>query len=74
MPAPNALRAYRRGRRAYGSPFATRLTALRLNGMDYSPYIATWFGTDRLGANAAMEAPLRAAGRRPEISTSNSKA
>ena len=44
---------------------ATRVTALRLNGVDYSPYIATWFGTASIAANAAIEAPLNAAGLSP---------
>ena len=44
---------------------ATRVTALRLNGADYSAYIANWFGTARIAANAAMEAPLHASGLPP---------
>ena len=44
---------------------ATRVTVLRLNGTDYSPYIASWFGTASIAANAAIEAPLNAAGLPP---------
>jgi hypothetical protein len=44
---------------------ATRVTALRLNGVDYSGSISTWFGTARIAANAAIEAPLHAAGLPP---------
>jgi hypothetical protein len=44
---------------------ATRVTALRLNGVDYSGSISTWFGTARIAVNAAIEAPLHAAGLPP---------
>jgi hypothetical protein len=40
----------------------TRLTGLSVNNMDYSSHIADWFGTDRLSANGAIEAPLTATG------------
>jgi hypothetical protein len=44
---------------------ATHVTVLRLNGTDYSAYIAAWFGTASIAANAAIEAPLQAAGLAP---------
>jgi hypothetical protein len=44
---------------------STRVTALRLNGMDFSPYIATWFGTAHIAANGAIAAPLQAANLPP---------
>jgi hypothetical protein len=44
---------------------ATRVTALKFNGSDYSSSIATWFGTNRIPANGAIVAPLRGAGTFP---------
>jgi hypothetical protein len=44
---------------------ATRVTALRLNGTDYTGDIANWFGTARIAANASIEAPLHASGLPP---------
>ena len=44
---------------------ATRLTALKFNGEDFSSSIAAWFGTDRIAANGAIVAPLTAAGNYP---------
>ena len=44
---------------------ATRVTGLKINGADYSAYLAQWFGTDRLAANGAIEAPLNASGFAP---------
>jgi len=44
---------------------ATHVTALRLNGTDYSPYIVAWFGTAAIAANGAIQAPLEAAGLAP---------
>jgi len=38
---------------------------MRLNGADYSPDIAAWFGTAQIAANAAIQAPLSAAGLSP---------
>ena len=53
---------------------ATRVTALKFNGADYSDSIVNWFGTDRIAANGAIVAPLTRVGRvsRAAISTSNS--
>ena len=44
---------------------ATRLSALKFNGQDYSSSIADWFGTDRIPANGAIVAPLSTAGTYP---------
>ncbi|MEO8594512.1 MAG: hypothetical protein ABI759_14445 [Candidatus Solibacter sp.] len=44
---------------------ATRLTAVKFNGSDYSSNIGAWFGTDRIPANGAILAPLRGAGTFP---------
>jgi hypothetical protein len=44
---------------------ATSVTVLRVNGADYSSYIAAWFGTNHIAANAAIKAPLTAAGLPP---------
>ncbi|MCX6632153.1 MAG: hypothetical protein NTW28_31470, partial [Candidatus Solibacter sp.] len=41
---------------------ATRVTALKFNGTDYSANIVSWFGTDRIAAGGAIVAPLRGAG------------
>ncbi len=40
---------------------ATRMTTLRINGVDYSARIADWFGSDRLTAGGLLEATLHAA-------------
>ncbi len=45
---------------------ATRLTALKFNGSDYSSRILSWFGTDRIEANGAIEAPLQGQGLFPQ--------
>jgi hypothetical protein len=44
---------------------ATRVTALKLNGTDYSSAIASWFGTDHIAANGSIAAPLSGAGTFP---------
>jgi hypothetical protein len=44
---------------------ATRLTGLRVNGAEYSEYIASWFGTGSIAASGAIEASLTAAGLAP---------
>jgi hypothetical protein len=44
---------------------ATRLTALKFNGEDYSSSIVAWFGTDRIPANGAIVAPLSTSGNFP---------
>jgi hypothetical protein len=44
---------------------ATTVTALRLNGMDFSPDIATWFGTAHIAANGVLQASLSAANMSP---------
>lgn len=41
---------------------ATRVTAMKVNGADYSASIQNWFGTDRIAANGAIVAPLHVAG------------
>jgi hypothetical protein len=41
---------------------ATRLTAVKFNGEDYSANIATWFGTDRIPASGAIVATLHGSG------------
>ena len=38
--------------------FATRLTAVKLNGYDFSASIADWFGTDLIPAKGSLEADL----------------
>jgi len=44
---------------------ATKLTAIKFNGSDYSSSIAAWFGTNRIPANGAIVAPLHGAGTFP---------
>ena len=44
---------------------ATHLTAMKINGTDYSTSIQGWFGTDHIAANSAIEAPLQAPGSFP---------
>jgi hypothetical protein len=41
-----------------GAP--TRVTAMRVNGVDYSGSISAFFGADRIEANGAISAPLHA--------------
>jgi hypothetical protein len=41
---------------------ATRVTALKFNGADYSANIAGWFGTDRIAASGAIVASLSGTG------------
>ncbi|HMD71354.1 MAG TPA: trypsin-like peptidase domain-containing protein, partial [Bryobacteraceae bacterium] len=41
---------------------ATSLTALKINGTDYSAYMAQWFGTNHLAALGTIQAPLQASG------------
>jgi hypothetical protein len=41
---------------------ATRVTALKFNGADYSANIVGWFGTDRIAASGAIVAPLTGTG------------
>src|SRR5262249_46207928 len=36
---------------------ATRLTAIKFNGTDYSSSISNWFGSDRIPANGFTTAP-----------------
>ena len=43
----------------------TRVTGLKFNGTDYSAYIASWFGADRIAANATLVAPLSGSGTFP---------
>ncbi len=43
----------------------TTVNVLRANGVDYSRYIAAWFGTNHLAANAVIKAALSAAGLPP---------
>jgi hypothetical protein len=44
---------------------ATRVTAMKLNGTDYSSSIQSWFGTDHIAASGAIVAALQAAGAFP---------
>ena len=44
---------------------ATRVAGMKINGTDYSSSVKTWFGTDRIAANGAIEAPLQAPGSFP---------
>ncbi|MBZ5585072.1 MAG: hypothetical protein LAQ30_23250, partial [Acidobacteriia bacterium] len=44
---------------------ATRVTAVLVNGIDYSEFIRSWFGTDKIEANGTAQASLRAAGLPP---------
>jgi hypothetical protein len=44
---------------------ATRLTAIKFNGTDYSGSISNWFGSARIPANGSITAPLTGAGRFP---------
>jgi hypothetical protein len=44
---------------------ATTLTALKVNGADYSSSIAGWFGTNQIAANGEISAPLSATGQFP---------
>jgi hypothetical protein len=39
---------------------ATHLTAMKINGTDYSANIAGWFGTDQIASRSAIQAPLQA--------------
>ena len=41
---------------------ATSLTALKINGTDYSGNIVRWFGTNHLAALGTIQAPLQASG------------
>jgi hypothetical protein len=41
---------------------ATHVTGMKINGTDYSSSVKAWFGTDRIAANGAIEAPLNAPG------------
>jgi hypothetical protein len=41
------------------------VTGLKFNGTDYSAYIASWFGADRIAANATLVAPLSGSGTFP---------
>jgi hypothetical protein len=41
---------------------ATRVTALKFNGLDYSSSIVNWFGNNHLPANGTLIAPLTGAG------------
>src|SRR5262249_45314084 len=44
---------------------STTLTAIKVNGADYSASIREWFGTDAIGARGSIEAPLQVGGRFP---------
>ena len=44
---------------------ATQVTAIKINGTDYSSNIKSWFGTDRISAKGAIEAPLQGSGKTP---------
>ena len=44
---------------------ATRLTALKFNGADYTSSVAGWFGTTSIQANGSITAPLTGAGLFP---------
>ena len=45
---------------------ATQVTAIKLNGTDYSSSIATWFGTNEIPANGSIQAPLSGTGTFPK--------
>jgi hypothetical protein len=44
---------------------ATRVSAMKINGTDYSANIKSWFGTDRIPAKGVIEAPLSGSGTFP---------
>ncbi len=44
---------------------ATTVTAIKVNGNDYSSSIVGWFGTNHIDANGEIDAPLSATGRFP---------
>jgi len=44
---------------------ATTVTALKVNGADYTSSIMGWFGTNHIDANGEINAPLSATGRFP---------
>jgi hypothetical protein len=44
---------------------ATKVTAIKFNGSDYSGSIANWFGSARIPANGSITAPLTGVGRFP---------
>ena len=44
---------------------STRLTAVKVNGSDYSGSIQEWFGGGAIPAKGTIEAPLQAGGRFP---------
>ena len=41
---------------------STRVTAMKVNGADYTSSIKSWFGTDRIAAKSTIEAPLSGSG------------
>lgn len=41
---------------------ATRVTAIKINGTDYSANLAAWFGTNQIPALGAIQAQLKASG------------
>jgi hypothetical protein len=41
---------------------ATQVTAMKVNGTDYSTSIKSWFGTDRIAAKGTITAPLSGSG------------
>jgi hypothetical protein len=43
----------------------TTVTAIKVNGTDYSSSIAGWFGSNHIDANGEIDAPLSATGRFP---------
>jgi hypothetical protein len=44
---------------------ATRLTAVKVNGDDYTSSIKNWFGSDAIPANGTLTAPLHGTGLWP---------
>jgi len=44
---------------------ATQVTAMKINGTDYSSSIKSWFGTDHISGSVAISAPLQAPGSFP---------
>ena len=44
---------------------ATKVTAMKINGTDYSSSITSWFGTNQIPANGSIQAPLQAPGTFP---------
>jgi trypsin-like peptidase/BACON domain-containing protein len=44
---------------------ATRVAAIRINGVDYSSFLSQWFGADHIDGNGSLQATLTATGVLP---------